>query len=290
MAHCPGPPRLPLVAMGAILAACHAAPTDTEPTRVRIALCQIEVDAEPEVNLRRIEAAIEEAAARGADIACFPEACVFGWVNPTAHDGAATIPGRTTDRIAVLARRHGVMVVLALAERDGLRLFNSVVLIDADGRLLLRHRKVNVLSGLMDPPYTAGTGVAGSVVETRFGRIGLLICADTFKEPLVDRLAEQRPDLVIVPYGWAAPADAWPDHGQSLRDRVAQTARRCRAPVVGVDSTGAIHHGPWKGYLLGGQSVLCDGSGQVLEVLPDRSPEVRVREIELKTRRVQRTR
>ena len=70
----------------------------------------------------------------------------------------------------------------------------------------------------------------GSVVATRLGRIGLLICADTFLDPVVEQLAAQEPDLVVVPYGWAAPAADWPEHGESLRAWVAHTARRCRAP------------------------------------------------------------
>ncbi len=255
-------------------------PSSSDGQGIRVAVCQVEVDSQPETNLRRIEAAIADAAARGADIACFPEACVFGWVNPMAHTAASPIPGTTTDRIAAMAKRYEMMVVLGLAERDGDQLYNAAVLIDSDGEILLRHRKTNILSKLMDPPYTAGPDADHSVVATRFGRIGLLICADTFKDPVVAGIAKQDPDLVIVPYGWAAPADKWPDHGKSLQSWVAQTARRCNAAVVGIDSTGEIHYGPWKGQVLGGQSVVCDAAGEVLAVLADRSPELRVFEFD----------
>lgn len=270
-----------------LLLACGTAAVDTSadaPT-VRVAVCQIEVDSRPDVNFDRIGAALAEAAAQHADLACFPEACVFGWVNSAAHDGAAPIPGALTDRVAALAARHDVMVALGLAERDGDRLYNCVVLIDRDGTLLLKHRKVNVLRELMEPPYSAGPGAAGSVVDTRLGRIGLLICADTFPEPIVDQLARQSPDLVIVPYGWAAPADDWPDHGRSLTAWVVNTARRCRAPVVGTDSVGRIHDGPWKGFVLGGQSPVCDATGAVIAALPDRASAVRVVDVPLAPRR-----
>jgi len=210
---------------------------------------------------------------------CFPETCVFGWVNPAAHAGAATIPGATTARVGAAAARHGVMVVLGLAERDGDRLYDSAVLIDADGRVLLRHRKVNVLTELMQPPYTPGDGAVASVVDTRLGRIGLLICADTFREPLVAALAAEQPDLVVVPYGWAAPEGDWPEHGKSLQDWVSHTARTCGAPVIGVDGTGVLQAGPWQGYPLGGQSVWCDAEGRVQDVLGDRCEEVRVVEV-----------
>jgi len=142
------------------------------------------------------------------------------------------------------------MLVVGLAERDGDRLHKTVVLIDCDGTLLLRHRKVNVLAELMDPPYTAGSGAAQSFADTRHGRIGLLICVDIFQEDLVAQLADARPDLVLIPYGWAAPAEAWPEHGKSLHSWIAHTAHSAHsahsvhAPVLGVDATGSRSHGP----------------------------------------------
>lgn len=241
-----------------------------------VALCQIEVTADSEQNLRSIESAIAQAAEDGAQIACFPEACIFGWTNSAAHAAAATIPGVISDRIASAARAHQIMVVIGLAERDGPHLHNTAVLIDLDGRVLAKHRKMNILSELMDPPYQPGDNAHGSVVDTRYGRIGLLICADTFQDETVAQVAAQQPDLVIVPYGWAAPPGDWPQHGDSLHAWIRHTARRCKAPVVGVDSTGEMHSGPWKGFVLGGQSMACDANGSVLEVLPDRAPSTRV--------------
>ena len=246
------------------------------PQSLAVALCQIEVTADSEANLRSIEAAIAGAAQGGAQIACFPEACIFGWTNSAAHDAAATIPGTTSDRIAAAAREHQIMVVIGLAERDGPNLHNTAVLIDTDGTLLAKHRKMNILSELMDPPYQPGESAHGSVVDTRYGRIGLLICADTFQDETVSQLAAQKPDYVIVPYGWAAPAGDWPQHGDSLHAWIRHTARRCQAPVAGVDSTGELHSGPWKGFVLGGQSMACDAEGQPIEVLPDRTASTRI--------------
>ncbi len=231
-----------------------------------------------------VDRALGLAAKAGAQIACLPETCLFGWVNPEAHGQADAIPGGTTERLGEMARRHGLMVAVGLSETEGDRLFDSAVLIDSDGTLLMRHRKVNILTELMDPPYTPGPDATGSVVDTRFGRIGLLVCADTFKDELVADIAAGSPDLVLVPYGWAAPLEQWPDHGQSLHRWVAHTARRAGAPVVGVDGTGSIDHGPWTGHIYGGQSVACDRDGNVLGILADREPEVRIFEIELAPR------
>jgi predicted amidohydrolase len=236
-------------------------------------MCQILcVDGDREGNFARIEAALDEAHKGGAEIACLPETTILGWVNPEAHEKAFPIPGPDTDRLAQLARRFGMTLCAGVAEKDGKRLFDSVVLIDRDGRLLFKHRKLNILTELMTPPYTPGTTI--EVVETRFGRIGMLVCADTFLGKNLERMRDRQPDLVLVPYGWAAKPDAWPQHGESLRETVQKAARKIGATVVGTDLVGEITHGPWKGRTYGGQSIAVDREGAVLARGKDREPEV----------------
>lgn len=262
------------IGLALLLGGC-AAGTSKPRGWVRVAACQILVDGNRDAALRRIESALDEASAQGAQVACFPEACLLGWLNPEAHRLADAIPGTTTKKLGELARRFGMMLSVGLAERDGSKLHNSVVLIGRDGELLAKHRKVNVLPGLMEPGYDRGDGHA-CVVETEYGRVGLLICADTFEDDLVHGVAELEPDLVLVPYGWAAPEEDWPGHGESLGAWIRHTAQLTRAPVVGVDSCGALAHGPWSGFLLGGQSRFSGADGRLSAPMADRLEEVRV--------------
>ena len=247
---------------------------------VRVAACQIEVSDQLERNFASIEQALLQAKDLGAHIACFPETSLLGWVNPNAHQHAEPIPGTASMRLGDLAQQYGLMIAIGLAEQDNGRLYDSAILLDVDGSLLLKHRKANILTELMDPPYTAGDGSA-SVASTRFGRIGLLICADTFRPDVVSAAAAVKPDLMLVPYGWAAPKSDWPNHGRSLQAWVSNTARQTSAPVVGVDATGSIAHGPWTGYLYGGQSVVSASDGRVLGVMADRQPQVQVFDLQL---------
>lgn len=53
--------------------------------------------------------------------------------------------------------------------------------VGSDGTILGKHRKINTLSELLDPPYAQGSLDKIQVVETPIGRIGMLVCADTFK-------------------------------------------------------------------------------------------------------------
>ena len=153
---------------------------------------------------------------------------------------------------------------------------------DDSGRILLTHRKINLLPELMTPPYTPGTDI--KTVDTPLGRIGLLICADTFKDEILIRMAAQKPDLLLVPYGWAAEEERWPEHGKAMEEVVIQAARKTGAAVVGADLVGMISHGPWKGRIYGGQSAAVDQEGNVLARGNDRERDIIVVPISIATR------
>lgn len=232
---------------------------------VQIAMCQIVcMDGDRRGNLARIEKAVADAAETGAEIVCLPESAVLGWVNPEAHRRARPIPGEDSERLCEMAARYKVFLCVGLDEKAGENLYDSALLIDDAGQILLTHRKIILLSELMTPPYSAGRDV--QVVETRFGRIGVLICADTHEPEILARMAKLNPDLVLVPYGYAAPEEAWPEHGKELERIVTQAARTIGAPVVGTNLIGQITHGPWAGRTYAGHSVAADKTGNILAV------------------------
>jgi predicted amidohydrolase len=250
--------------------------------KVKIALCQILViDGDREGNFRRIDYALQTAAAQHADIATFPESSILGWENPEAHHLAAPIPGDDSERIAAMARKYGLMIAIGLDEKDGSNLYDSVILLDKHGTLLWKYRKLSVLPELMSPPYTEGDPKGIGVVDTGFGRIGLLICADTFVDEYAQRIAELKPDLVIIPYGWAAVSTDWPKHERNLANLVAGRAKQWGVPAVGTDLVGEITHGPWAGQTYGGASIVADNRGEIIARLRDRDVDVQVATIEL---------
>ena len=247
---------------------------------LRVAVCQtLVIDGDREGNFRRIEYALETAHAQHAQIATFPESAILGWENPDAHTMATPIPGADSDRLAALARQYGLMIAIGLDEKDGDRLYDSAILMDKTGKLLWKHRKLNVLPELMEPPYSTGTRDDIGVVETEFGRIGVIICADTFVDEYAQKVASLKPDLMLVPYGWAAKFEEWPAHEKDLEHLVSSRAKLWQCPTIGTDLVGEMTHGPWKGRTYGGASVVADATGNVLEVLRDRDTEVRVVEL-----------
>lgn len=242
---------------------------------IKTAMCQIfTLDGDRRGNFVRIENAIREAKETGADLACLPEMAILGWINPDAHKRAYPIPGADSDQLCKLATEYDIYLCIGLAEKDDGCLYDSAILIDRAGKILLKHRKINLLSELMTPPYTPGQGV--NAVETEFGKIGLLICADTHEDHILQRMAALGPDLLLVPYGYAAEEDQWPGHGKVLEDVVKNAARQTGACVIGTNLVGEISHGPWKGRVYGGHSVAVDKTGEIISVASDRDRDISV--------------
>ncbi len=116
---------------------------------------------------------------------CFPESSILGWENPEAHRWPRPFPAKTATASPRWREKHSIMIAIGLDEKDGDKLYDSAILVDKSGKLLWKHRKINVLPELMTPPYSQGRPEDIGVVETEFGRIAVLICADTFTDALL---------------------------------------------------------------------------------------------------------
>ena len=247
--------------------------TFSQGKEVKIAMAQIFcLDGDRSGNFIRIENAIMEAKEMGADIVCFPETCLFGWVNPDAHTRAYPIPGPDSDRLCVMAINHNIYISIGLAEKEGDRLYDSALLIDNRGNIILKHRKINILEELMSPPYSSGNDI--KTVETEFGTVGMLICADSFENDILGRMKIQNPDIVLIPYGWANTEDSWPGHSEQLSQTVRNAAKEIGCYVIGTDLVGEISQGPWKGLVYGGSSLASDRHGEIIGQCRDRDRDV----------------
>lgn len=157
---------------------------------VRAAAAQIAPDLVwREKTLTRVLEAIGDAAGKGAELIVFPETFVpwypyFSFVLPPVLSGkehlrlyeqAVTVPGDATNTVAAAAREHGIVVALGVNERDHGSLYNTQLLFDADGKLLLKRRKIT-------PTFHErmiwgqGDGSGLRVVESAVGRVGALAC------------------------------------------------------------------------------------------------------------------
>ncbi|ABM37413.1 Nit6803 family nitrilase [Polaromonas naphthalenivorans] len=160
------------------------------PRIVRAAAVQIAPDLErPQGTLDRVCSAIDDAAAQGAQLVVFPETFLpyypyFSFVVPPVQQGpahlrlyehAVVVPGPVTAAVAERAKAHGVVVVVGVNERDHGSLYNTQLVFDADGSLVLKRRKIT-------PTYHErmvwgmGDGAGLKVADTAVGRVGALAC------------------------------------------------------------------------------------------------------------------
>lgn len=159
----------------------HVTTDSSSKGEIKIAMAQIFCsDGDRAGNFVRIENTIIDAKNRKAEIVVFPESCILGWVNPTAFQKAFPIPGEDSRRLCELAKKYKIYICIGVDEKDGDNLYDAALLIDDKGNILLKHRKINVLPELMNPSYSSGNNV--NVAKTKFGNIGILICADTFEK------------------------------------------------------------------------------------------------------------
>lgn len=133
--------------------------------------------------------AIAAAAAEGVRLIVFPETFIpyypyFSFVQPPVlmgkahmalYEEAVTVPGPVVDAVSRAARSYGMVVVLGVNERDRGSLYNTQLVFDANGSLILKRRKTT-------PTYHErmvwgqGDGAGLTVVETAVGRVGALAC------------------------------------------------------------------------------------------------------------------
>jgi predicted amidohydrolase len=183
---------------------------------VNIALIQQHAAPDKSDNINRGLAAVDEAAARGADLAVFAELAFerFYPQNPADADPlrfAEPVPGPMTDAFAERARRHGMVIVLNLYERDGSHAYDCSPVIDADGRLLGRTRMIHITeyACFHEQGYYTPGDTGAPVYDTKAGRIGVAICYDRHYPEYMRALAVAGADLVVVPQAGAV--GEWPD-------------------------------------------------------------------------------
>jgi N-carbamoylputrescine amidase len=150
-----------------------------------VGLIQMSCSLDPRDNLVKAETHIREAASRGAQIICLQELFRSQYFcreeNADLFELAEPIPGPSTEILGKLARSLDVVIIGSLFERRAAGIYhNTAVILDADGSLLGKYRKMHIPD---DPLYyekfyfTPGD-LGFPNFDTKFGRVGVLVCWD----------------------------------------------------------------------------------------------------------------
>jgi nitrilase len=222
----------------------------TEPQTVRVAAAQLAPDfTTRDGTIDKCLAAIAEAGSRGAQLIVFPETFVpyypyFSFVRPPVQAGkdhmklyewAVEVPSRTTARVAEAARKHSMVIVLGINERDHGSLYNAQLVFGADGELLLKRRKLT-------PTYHErmiwGQGDASGlkVVQTSIGRVGALACWEHYNPLARYALMTQHEEIHCAQFPGSMV-------GQIFADQLEVTLRHhaLESGCFVVNSTGWLH-------------------------------------------------
>jgi len=244
------------------------------PPSFTVGLVQMRCEADPEANLARAVGRIREAAARGAQIVCLQELFRSHYFcqreDARLFDLAEPIPGPATERLGHVAREAGVVVVASLFERRAAGLYhNTAAVIDADGRLLGVYRKMHIPDDpLYYEKYYFTPGDLGfRTFDTRFGRVGVLVCWDQWYPEGARLTALQGAEVLLYPtaIGWHPSEKA--EYGIA-QHQAWELMQRAHAVANGV-FVGAVnrvgHEGdPKAGLEFWGASFVSDPFGQVL--------------------------
>jgi predicted amidohydrolase len=172
---------------------------------MRVALCQIPVSSRPRVNLERVRAALDRAAAGGAELAVFPEATQIRF-GSDLRAAAEPLDGPFGSGLAEAAKDAGVAVVAGVFEPapDG-RVYNTAVAYDGDGGLVAAYRKLHLFDAFGQRESEHVAPGAAPVLCTLAGvRTGLEICYDVRFGELSRALAVGGASLIVLPAAWAA--------------------------------------------------------------------------------------
>ncbi|MGA4578674.1 carbon-nitrogen hydrolase [Limisphaera sp. VF-2] len=272
------------------------------PKRIRVALLQRAASADPDENLQRTLQAARQAARQGAQIICTQELFRSRYFCQCEnHDFfrlAEPIPGPSTRAFQDLARRHRVVVIASLFERRAPGLYhNTAVVIDADGTLLGRYRKMHIPDDPLyyEKFYFAPGDLGFRAWSTRYGKVGVLICWDQWYPEAARLTALQGAQILFYPtaIGWHPAEKA--EYGEKqhaaweLIQRSHAVANGCYVAAVNRVGHERIPGAVGDGIEFWGQSFVAGPSGELLAKAPVDREEILMAEVDLEAVDVTRT-
>lgn len=263
------------------------------PPPLMIALVQMACGADLQTNLAAALARVEEAARQGATVVCLPELFRSPYFcqqeDPALFDLAEAVPGPSTDALRRVAGAHHVVILVPVFERRAPGIYHSsVVVIDRDGSLAGRYRKMHIPD---DPAYYEKyyftPGDAGfQAIPTQVGTIGPLICWDQWYPEAARLTTLKGAEMLFYPtaIGWH-PSEKKRE-GEAQRSAW-HTMHRSHAIANGVfvAAVNRVGHEPsadgGDGLEFWGNSFICDPFGVVLAEASVEKEEIVLAEIDL---------
>jgi len=145
---------------------------------MRVCLIPLRIEVRnPSANLQYFQQRLKEVSQYRPDIVCLPECAFTGYLydEKDFQQFAESIPGHTTETLSLLAKENHCYICFGMLEKAPEGVYDSAVLIDKAGQIVLVHRKL-----VEQPPFINGDQV--KTVETEFGHLAILLCGDLFHD------------------------------------------------------------------------------------------------------------
>jgi predicted amidohydrolase len=193
-----------------------------EPRKVRLATVHFRPSGKsPQSNCEEFAPLIADAAKQKADVVVLGETLTYVATGKSFPDCAEPIPGPSTKYFGELAKKHNLYIVAGLLERDKHLVYNVAVLLDPDGNIAGKYRKVCLPRGEIERGIAPGSEYP--VFQTRFGKLGMMVCYDGFFPEVARELTNRGAEVI-----------AWPVWGCNPE---LAAARACENHVYVVSST-----------------------------------------------------
>ncbi len=176
------------------------------PRQVTVAATQMSCDWNVAGNIAKAEKLVRAAAARGAQVILLPELFETPYFcieqdNRHLNLACALEENQAVRHFSKVARELGVVLPISFFERAGQVFFNSIAILDADGRNLGLYRKSHIPNGpgYQEKNYFSPGDTGFKVWDTRYGRIGVGICWDQWFPETARSMALMGAELLLFP-------------------------------------------------------------------------------------------
>ena len=245
-------------------------------------------------NLQKIINQVRLAAAQGTQLVLLQELhnsvyfCTHE--DPAQFDLAETIPGPSTDTLTQLAAQLKLVIVCSLFEKRTAGIYhNTAVVIDSDGSIAGRYRKMHIPDdpGYYEKFYFTPGDLGFKPIDTSIGKLGVLVCWDQWFPEAARLMALNGAELLLYPtaIGWY-PTDDDAEKQRQLEAWI--TIQRSHAvangiPVMSCNRTGFEPDptGHSEGVQFWGNSFICGPQGEFIARANDTEETILIADIDL---------
>ncbi|MFJ7730157.1 carbon-nitrogen hydrolase family protein [Neobacillus sp. NPDC097160] len=225
---------------------------------MKVAIAQLTTSVDKLDNLKKAKNYIAKAKGMGADFVILPE-LYMALATPSSGilpvEVAEPLDGPFVTGLSEMARENEIYVVCGIFESkvdDDQRAYNTTVFIDRSGEVLQSYRKTHLYDAFSYKE--SDTIVPGKnqykVVETEFGKIGLMVCYEIRFPEIARQLALQEADILFIPAGWVA---------GTMKEDHWETLLRARA----IENTVFVCASNQVGNIFSGRSLMVDPMGVI---------------------------